>query len=104
MAVTHDDVRHVAELARLAVDENRLEPLVNELNGILGHMDALSKVDTTDVDGVTLTPLNSTPLRSDASGPLPMLAPLSSFAPAVRDGFILVHRLASHDDSGDRSP
>ena len=104
MAVTHDDVRHVAELARLAVDENRLEPLVNELNGILGHMDALSKVDTGDVDGVMLAPLNSTPLRADSSGPLPMLAPLSSFAPAVRDGFILVHRLASHDDSGDRSP
>ncbi|HEU4879346.1 MAG TPA: Asp-tRNA(Asn)/Glu-tRNA(Gln) amidotransferase subunit GatC [Gemmatimonadaceae bacterium] len=104
MAVTHDDVRHVAELARLAVDEARLDPLVSELNGILGHMDALSKVDTGDVDGVMLAPLNSTPLRADSSGPLPMQAPLSSFAPAVRDGFILVHRLASHDDSGDRSP
>lgn len=104
MAVTHEDVRHVAELARLAVDDSRLDHLVDELNGILVHMDALSKVDTSDVDGVTLAPLNSTPLRSDASGPLPMLAPLGSFAPSVRDGFILVHRLASHDDSGDRSP
>ena len=104
MAVTHDDVRHVAELARLAVDEGRLDHLVNELNGILGHMDALAQVDTKEVELAAFSPGESTPVRSDSSGPLKMLAPLASFAPSVKDGFILVHRLASHEDLADRAP
>jgi aspartyl-tRNA(Asn)/glutamyl-tRNA(Gln) amidotransferase subunit C len=104
MAVTHDDVRHVAELARLAVDEARLDHLVVELNGILGHMDALAQVDTKEIELAAFAPSESTPVRADSSGPLKMLAPLASFAPSVKDGFILVHRLASHEDSSDRSP
>ncbi len=101
MPVTHDDVRHVAELARLAVDANKLDHLVSELNGILGHMDVLSQTDTSAVDQVFSTPVDGTPLRSDSSGPLPMLTPRESFAPAMRDGLFIVPRLASHEDSSD---
>jgi len=108
MAVSHDDVRHIAELARITVPEERLDPLVHELNGILAHMEALEKVDTREVErGAENTGaggVESTPMRSDSSGPLPLLAPRASFAPAMKDGFFLVPRLATHDDSGDRSP
>ena len=41
VAVTHDDVRHIADLARLAVSPSKLDDLVRELNGILTHMDVL---------------------------------------------------------------
>lgn len=101
MAVTHDDVRHIANLARLGVTASRLDELVRELNGILAHMEVLAQVDTSGVeegDTPTGLPATSTPLRSDSSGPIPMLLPLESFAPATRDGFIIVPRLASHDD------
>jgi aspartyl-tRNA(Asn)/glutamyl-tRNA(Gln) amidotransferase subunit C len=104
MAVTHDDVLHVAELARLAVDQARLDTLVAELNGILGHMEVLSQVDTTEVELAELAPAESTPLRSDSSGPIPLLAPISSFAPSTRDGFFIVPRLASHEEGADRAP
>jgi aspartyl-tRNA(Asn)/glutamyl-tRNA(Gln) amidotransferase subunit C len=104
MAVTQDDVRHVAELARLAVDDERLDHIVAELNGILVHMDALAQVDTKDIETMSLAPDASTPVRADSSGPLKMLAPLGSFAPSVKDGFILVHRLASHEDSANSAP
>jgi len=104
MAVTHDDVRHVAELARLAVSEERLDNLVTELNGILGHMDVLSQVKTADVEQNFATPVASTPVRSDTSGPLPMLTPIGSFAASFRDGFFIVPRLASHEDASDRAP
>ena len=99
MAVTHDDVRHIADLARLAVSPSRLEDLVRELNGILAHMDVLRDVetgDTEDDNAYTGLPPTSTPLRSDTSGPIPLLRPIESFAPATRDGFIIVPRLASH--------
>ena len=104
MAVTHADVRHVAELARLAVDDARLDHLVAELNGILGHMDALAQVDTKEVEQGVFAPTESTPVRADSGSPMKMLNPLSSFAPSVRDGFILVHRLPSHEDTTDRAP
>ncbi len=104
MAVTHDDVRHVAELARLAVDAERLDHLVVELNGILRHMDELAKVNTADIEKHVATPIDSTPLRSDSSGPLQLALPRESFAPAMRDGLFIVPRLASHEDGGERTP
>ena len=104
MAVTHDDVRHVAELARLAVEETRLDHLVSELNGILTHMDVLSQSDTKEIERTILTPTVSTPLRSDSSGPIPLLMPKETFAPAMRDGFLIVPRLASHEDGADTTP
>lgn len=107
MAVTHDDVRHIAELARLGVSPERLDDLVSELNGILTHMEVLAQVDT-DHNEEDLSPSGRpptcTPLRSDSSGPIPMLLPLESFAPSTRDGFIIVPRLASHDDPIDSAP
>ena len=104
MPVTHDDVRHVAELARLAVDHERIEHLAAELNGILAHMDELEQVNTTEIEKTIGKPSESTPLRSDSSGPLTLAAPREEFAPSMRDGFFIVPRLATHEDSGERSP
>ena len=107
MAVTRDDVRHIAELARVGVSPERLDDLVRELNGILAHMEVLGQVDTSE-GGDDTSPSGgspvSTPLRSDSSGPIPMQLPLESFAPSTRDGFITVPRLASHDEPIDRAP
>lgn len=104
MAVTHDDVRHVAELARLAVDSERIEHLVTELNGILAHMDELGRVNTVEIEKTIAAPAESTPLRSDSSGPLALQTPREEFAPSMRDGFFIVPRLATHEDGGERSP
>jgi aspartyl-tRNA(Asn)/glutamyl-tRNA(Gln) amidotransferase subunit C len=95
VAVTHDDVRHIANLARLGIDPSRLDDLVRELNGILVHMEVLQQVDTGDAEDDARAGAQSTgtPLRSDSSGPIPMQLPLESFAPAMRDGFITVSRL-----------
>ena len=95
MAVTHEDVRHIANLARLGIDPSRLDDLVRELNGILVHMEVLQQVETSDADDEVEAGLRKagTPLRSDSSGPIPMHLPLESFAPAMRDGFITVSRL-----------
>jgi aspartyl-tRNA(Asn)/glutamyl-tRNA(Gln) amidotransferase subunit C len=107
VAVTNDDVRHIAELARVGVSPDRLDDLVRELNGILEHMGVLAQVETpaseSDPSPSGRQP-ECTPLRSDSSGPIPLLLPLESFAPSTRDGFITVPRLASHDDPVDSTP
>lgn len=104
MAVTHDDVRHVAELARLAVDAEKLDHLVTELNGILAHMEDLAEVNTTEIEKTIAAPLESTPLRSDTGVPLELKSPRENFAPSMRDGFFIVPRLSTHEDSGERAP
>ena len=104
MAVSHDDVRHVAELARLSVSDDRLDHLVAELNGILGHMEVLSQVSTSEVEHTIAEPVVSTPFRADSSGPLALETPRESFAPAMSDGLFIVPRLATHEDGADRSP
>ena len=108
MAVSQQDVRHVAALARVGLDAERVPALVAELNGILAHMDVLAKVDTRNVIPAVGVGAGGTPLREDAGPPLPLARPRDAFAPATRDGFFLVPRLATHaahgasaDDVGD---
>lgn len=46
MSIDTDTVRKVAHLARIKVDEARLEPLAEELNGIVTWIEQLGEVDT----------------------------------------------------------
>ena len=96
MAVSEQDVRHVAELARLGVPEEQLPRLVAELNSILGHMEVLGAVRTDDVEATSGVGASSMPLRVDHGPALPLLREREAFAPGMRDGFFLVPRLASH--------
>ncbi len=97
MAVTIDDVRHVASLARLGLTDDRAAALVQEMNTILGHMDVLAAVDTTGVDAVAGVGAGGLPVRADQGPPLPLARSLDAFAPSVRDGFLIVPRLSTHD-------
>jgi len=96
MSVSERDVRHIADLARLGLEPDRVRVLVGELNGILSHMEELRAVDTTGVDAAQAPSAPNAPLRPD----LPRLGPaldITAFAPHVADGFFLVPRLASHE-------
>jgi aspartyl-tRNA(Asn)/glutamyl-tRNA(Gln) amidotransferase subunit C len=99
MAVSLDDVRHIAALARLEVSEDRLPVLAKELSSILGHMDVLQSVPVpTDAANDAAAGM---PLRADGGPQYPLAAPRESFAPAMRDGFFLVPRLATHEDEAE---
>jgi aspartyl-tRNA(Asn)/glutamyl-tRNA(Gln) amidotransferase subunit C len=103
MAVSRDDVRHIAGLARIGVSEERLDGLVHELNGILGHMDALQKVPSAGVAEAAARVRDGMPLRADVPPGLPLARAREVFAPAMRGGFFLVPRLSTHEDSGEDS-
>lgn len=101
MAVTREDVLHIAELARLGIDEARANELTKELSAILAHMEVLSQVDTESVPTTAGVGAGGTPLRPDAGVPPLMMGTLESFAPLMRDGFFIVPRLATHEDSSE---
>lgn len=99
MAVTREDVKHIAELARLSVNETEAEGLMLQLNDILSHMDALSAVDTAGITPASGVGSGGTPLRQDRGQAVPLQNPISSFAPEFKDGFFLVPRLATHESA-----
>ena len=99
MAVTLDDVRHIAMLARLGLTDERAAKLVAELNTILEHMEALSKADTDGLEPMAAVGTSGMWLRPDQGPKIPLERPPESFAPAMRDGFLLVPRLSTHEDA-----
>ena len=46
MKLTLEQVRHVAELARIGLDDDELEALAGELSSILEYIDQLEQLDT----------------------------------------------------------
>ena len=106
MAVSAEEVRHVADLARLGLEPDRIAQLAHELNGILAHMDALSAVaaraSADDGDETS----RGMPLRADgdevrtASRLVPPAA-RERMAPWMQAGFFLVPRLSTHTDVDD---
>ena len=99
MAISIDDVRHIARLARLGVTDERADALVRELNTILAHMDVLSRVDSQDVSELDGDGDTGLPLRPDAGPQISLDRAREDFAPRMKDCFFLVPRLATHDDS-----
>ena len=101
MAVTREDVLHIADLARLGIDFTRADELTKELRAILAHMEVLSQVDTAQVALTAGVGSGGTPLRPDERVTPLMEGTLESFAPSMRDGFFIVPRLATHEDSAE---
>jgi aspartyl-tRNA(Asn)/glutamyl-tRNA(Gln) amidotransferase subunit C len=97
MSVTPDEVRRIAELARLQPGEEDVERLTGELNAILGHMDALAEADTSGVEG------GGEPLPAAFRDPDAPPDPLTeggpgAAAPEWREGFFLVPRLPALEE------
>ena len=93
MALDADTVRKIAFLARIRVDEARLDPLAKELDGILGWIEQLSEVDTDGVEPMTSVADLTLPRRDDAvtdgNDPEKVLAN----APDPVDGFYTVPKV-----------
>ena len=65
MAIDAATVRKVARLARIQEPEERLEPLAQELSGILQWIEQLNEVDTDGVEPMTSAVALSLPMRDD---------------------------------------
>jgi aspartyl-tRNA(Asn)/glutamyl-tRNA(Gln) amidotransferase subunit C len=48
--LSHDDVRHIAKLARLNLSDEEVEKFSKELTSILKYVDKLQEVDTKGVE------------------------------------------------------
>ncbi len=53
MKITEKDVQYVAELANLELTPEESERMLRDMNSILGHIDKLNELDTTNVEPMT---------------------------------------------------
>ncbi|MEK6538294.1 MAG: asparaginyl/glutamyl-tRNA amidotransferase subunit C [Nitrospirae bacterium RBG_16_43_11] len=50
MKITRKEVEHVAKLARLALRDEEIETLTNQLGNILTYVEKLNELDTTNIE------------------------------------------------------
>ena len=111
MRVSADEVRRVAALARLRVEDEEAEALAGQLADILAHVDELEDAPAgtvpagdedgaVDGDAAETADRASSGLRADAPGVDPLDRDLASLAPGWKDGFFTVPRLRSHREAG----
>ena len=65
MSLDRDDVRKIAFLARIKIEDAELEPLADELNSIIGWVEQLGEVNTDGVQPMTSVAEMLTPQRPD---------------------------------------
>ena len=93
MTVTPDDVRHIADLARLELSDEEVERFTPQLDVILRHAAELEHGDANEE--ASSGDERAAPLAGDATGPDRLLNSPQALAPAWKDGFFTVPRLAA---------
>ena len=88
-----DQVRAIADLARIDVPATELGRLQGELNGILAMVDTMRAVDTAGVEPMAHPQAVSQRLREDAVTETDQHVPFQSVAPQTEDGLYLVPRV-----------
>lgn len=93
MSLSKEQVKHIATLARLQLEEDQIDDIVAKLSSIVDFVDQLRQAPTDDVEPMA-HPLNQVQrLRPDAVTEGNELDAIHSNAPAVSDGFYLVPKV-----------
>ena len=93
MAITEDEARKVAHLARIAVDDADLPALAQELNSILHFMEQLNEVDVEGVEPMTSVTPMVMKKRADVINDGEIAELVVKNAPAREDHFFLVPKV-----------
>src|SRR5437763_3237245 len=90
MTLAREQVRHVAWLARLGLEEGEEEFYAEQLSGILGHIDRLQQLDTEAIPPTAQVVKVKSRLRDDEPRPSLTQEEALANAPAAVDGFFRV--------------
>jgi aspartyl-tRNA(Asn)/glutamyl-tRNA(Gln) amidotransferase subunit C len=93
MSLTPDDVRRLARLARIAIDEEASAAVLERLNAVLGLVDQMRSVDTRGIEPMSHALDIAQRLRPDEVRERDRRELYQSVAPAVEDGLYLVPKV-----------
>jgi len=93
MSVDKATVRRIAKLARIAVPEERVEPMMTELNGILGWIEQLQEVDIEAMEPMTSVVVHKLKMREDVVTAGGDATAIVANAPRTEDNFFVVPKV-----------
>jgi aspartyl-tRNA(Asn)/glutamyl-tRNA(Gln) amidotransferase subunit C len=93
MSLTPDDVRRLARLARIEIEAEESHAVLDRLNGVLGLIDEMRRVDTQGIQPMSHAVDVSQRLRPDEVREADRRDAYQSVAPAVQDGLYLVPKV-----------
>ena len=93
MSVDSATVRRIAHLARIAVEDDEVEHLKDELNGILAFVEQLQEVDVEGVEPMTSVTPMAMKKREDVVTDGGIVEDILKNAPATEDHFFLVPKV-----------
>ena len=91
--INSEEVRELAALARLRLDEAEIDRMTHELDGILGYIETVKNLPTADVEPMTHAVPFDCPMREDVSGQSLTVEEALQNAPRRRDGSFEVPRI-----------
>ena len=96
--ISIEDTRHVAKLARLALDETKLQKFTGQLQNILKYVDKIGQLDTAGVEPMAhALPLKNV-LREDVVEPSLTVEQVLQNAPDTDGPFFKVPKIIGGDE------
>ena len=95
--ITDDDIKKLAHLARLQVDESELAKLSEDLNSILGYVEQLQKINVEGIEPLSHIHGITNVLRDDAQGEHLELDEVQRNAPETLGRFFKVPLVVEQD-------
>lgn len=93
MSLSSSDIKRIAHLARIEVNDAEAEATLVKLSGILGLIEQMQAVDTTGITPMSHSQDVSQRLREDVVTKTNQRELFQSIAPAVQDGLYLVPKV-----------
>ena len=93
MSVDKTTVSRVARLARIHIDDARLEPMAAELSSIMSWIEQLNEVNTDNIEPLASVTGHALPLRDDIVTDGEISGKVTQNAPESTSGFFVVPKV-----------
>ena len=92
-AISREDVLHMAQLARLTVDEADVDRFARQMSDIVAYMDVLNSVDTSDVAPLYAPAGHDIQYRTDTAAHVRTREQVLANAPDRNENYFIVPRI-----------
>lgn len=93
MSLDKETVKNIANLARIKVADDKLDPMAGELSAILDWVEQLNSVDTDGVEPLASVVDVTLPLRQDSVSDGDCRDKVLANGPDIEDGFFAVPKV-----------
>jgi aspartyl-tRNA(Asn)/glutamyl-tRNA(Gln) amidotransferase subunit C len=90
--ISREEVRYVAQLARLELDEEEIEYFSHQLGRVIEYVKKIGELDTSHITPTSHLGKIKNPLRHDEETPS-LKRDLLEGAPSIRDGYFMVPKV-----------